>query len=86
MTDRQFDLLMIRLVTAVEKLAGIEPPVERPKPPLTEAQRRKDLVSVVRRGETPPAWDGSGLPPGGGDVTPTDFWARRDQRSRPHET
>jgi hypothetical protein len=72
MTDRQLHRLLERAVLALEKLAGIEPA-------LTETQR-KDLVTVVRRGETVPEWSG-GIPPGGGDVTPAAFWAHKDDQA-----
>jgi hypothetical protein len=80
MTDRQLHRLLERAVLALEKLAGIEPPAAKtPKPALTETQR-KDLVTVIRRGETVPEWSG-GIPPGGGDVTPAAFWAHKDDQA-----
>jgi hypothetical protein len=39
--------------------------------------QRKDLVTVLHRGETEPEWTGP-LPPSGGHVHPTDFFPRAD--------
>lgn len=77
--ERKFYALIERAVVALEKLAGIEAPVESPKSPMTETQRR-DLVTLVRRKRNEPTaeWDGSSLPPGGGDVDPATFWSRPD--------
>ncbi len=77
MTDRQLYQPLERAVLALERIAGIETPAAKaPKPPLTEAQR-KDLVTVVHRGETVPEWTG-GIPPGGGHIHPTDFFQGAD--------
>lgn len=76
-TRKMFKFLE-RAVVALEKIAGIDAPAEVPKPPMTEAQL-KDRVTLVRRNEKTPEWDGSGLPPGGGDVDPRTFWSRPDE-------
>jgi hypothetical protein len=41
--------------------------------------QRKDLVTVLHRGETEPEWTG-GLPPSGGHVHPTDLLPARRSR------
>lgn len=35
-------------------------------------------MTVIRRNEKTPNWDGRGIPPSGGDITPAEFWARPD--------
>jgi hypothetical protein len=66
---RKLCALMERAVAALERIAGIEAPVDLPKPPpLTEEAQLKDRVTLVRRrGEPVPEWTG-GIPPAGASL------------------
>jgi hypothetical protein len=72
MTDHAFDLLMIRLVVAVEKLAGIEQPKTETKP--TKVDVKRDVSVIDRRPE--PETNPGLLGQGGTD--PDAFWKRGD--------
>jgi hypothetical protein len=65
---RKLYALMERAVVALERIAGIEAPVDLPKPPpLTEAQLKDRITLVRRRGEPVPEWTG-GIPPAGASL------------------
>jgi hypothetical protein len=65
---RKLYALMERAVVALERIAGIEAPVDLPKPPpLTEAQLKDRVTLVRRRGEPVPEWTG-GIPPAGASL------------------
>ena len=62
---RKLYALVERAVVALERIAGIEAPVDLPKPPpLTEAQLKDRVTLVRRRGEPVPV-------PAPGYVRPT---------------
>jgi hypothetical protein len=75
MTEHQYDKLMLRLVVALETIAGIpqpkpiEGPAEKPAKPMM-----RDRVAVIDRSRPEPETD----PLGQGGTPPEEFWRRGD--------